>query len=122
RLTDQLSGAPVTDHAVRIQVGGTGTAPRLADATARSSPGGITALEVPLPSSTPDGDYTVMVTTPDDASASASGSSLIHVGPPTVERLMVSARIDQSVVAPGGHLTGSVSVATPSGSPVRNAD
>jgi hypothetical protein len=122
RLSDLPSAAPLANVPVEITIQGSGsTTARVANARVRSSASGIAVLDVPLPSTIPDGAMVVDARVTDAVTSGADASVTIRVGRRTVERLMADARVDQQIVAPGARVTGRVTVRTPSGSPVRNA-
>ncbi len=80
---------------------------------------GAVHTEVEIPESAVPGTYQIRVSF-DPASAPVVRN--IEVFQRTVERVMASMTIDQDVVAPGEHITGSVHVTTPSGAAVRGAE
>jgi hypothetical protein len=119
RLLHAADGAPVGARRVTLSV----TDPsgrRIAEQLVTTSAAGIAALEAPLPASAADGMYTVSAQALDGV-ATAYATRGVRVGRRTVERLLLSATLDQSLVPPSGRLSGRVSVRTPSGAAVRGA-
>lgn len=80
---------------------------------------GAVHTEVEIPDSAVPGSYQIRVSF-DPASAPVVRN--IEVFQRTVERVMATMTLDQDVVGPGEHLTGSVRVTTPSGAPIRGAE
>jgi hypothetical protein len=117
RLTDAASAAPLPGRPVDLAVGE--GASRLGAARQPTSAAGVVALDVRIPAQAPDGPLPVTAELRDAWGTRAT--TVVRIGRRTVERLMAEARVDQPVVAPGGRVTGSVAVRTPSGSPVRGA-
>ncbi|NOY93574.1 MAG: hypothetical protein GXP55_20510 [Deltaproteobacteria bacterium] len=85
-----------------------------------TSAAGVALLDVPFPDSSPDGDYSVEAIL--QSPVRATVGTRVQVARRTVERLLVSAEVDQGPFRPGAVVRGHVNVHTPSGSPVRDAE
>lgn len=79
---------------------------------------GAVSTDVEIPDSALPGTYRVRLAF-DPASAPVTRD--IEVFQRTTERVMATMTIDQDVVAPSDHLTGTIRVTTPSGAPIRGA-
>lgn len=119
RLRQQRDGAPVADRTVHVTVTDSG-GNQVIDRRVPTNAGGVAALEVPLEEGAVEGHYRALVRV-DDSVANAQRVLGFQVARRTVERLFVDVEIDDRIVAPGGQLKGSVSVTTPSGTPVAGA-
>jgi hypothetical protein len=119
RLVRSDDGAPVRGRAVTLALHGPG-GERLAERAVTTSEAGLATLEVPLAASAAEGYYRVSAQALEGV-ATASAARGIRVGRRTVERLLVTATLDQAVVPPSGTLSGHVEVRTPSGAVVRGA-
>jgi hypothetical protein len=116
RVVDNSSEVPMARRNVEWTIGGTGGTPRLGQSRTATSESGVATARVSLPSSAPDG--MIPVTALIDGTPH---SVQVQVGRRTVERVFASMTINQQVVQPGSHVTGSVTVRTPSGAAVRGA-
>ena len=119
RLRRQRDGAPVDGRTVHITVTDARGNPVLDQRTATNA-GGVAALDVPLEEGAPEGHYRALVRI-EDSIVDARRALTFQVARRTVERLFVNVELAQSVVAPGGKIRGTVSVTTPSGTPVAGA-
>jgi len=119
RLVRVGDGAPVGARRVTLSVADP-SGRRIAEQLVTTSAAGVAALEAALPASAPDGMYTLSAQALDGV-AMANAAIAVRVGRRTVERLLVTATLDQALVPPSGTLSGRVSVRTPSGSAVRGA-
>jgi hypothetical protein len=119
RLVRLDDGAPVGGRSVTLGLYGPG-GERLAERAVTTSDAGLATLEVPLAASAAEGPYRVSAQTIGGVSM-AGTTRTVRVGRRTVERLLVTATLDQAVVPPSGTLSGRVDVRTPSGAAVRGA-
>ena len=119
RLVHAADGAPVGARRVTLSVADP-SGRRIAEQVVTTSPAGVAVLDAALPASATDGMYAVSAQALDGV-ATAYATRQVRVGRRTVERLLVSATLDQALVPPSGTLSGRVSVRTPSGSAVRGA-
>ena len=113
------SGAPLRERELRFIVRDP-SGRVLADERKRTRVSGAVTFDVALPASAPDGAYSINATLEGGPGATAS-TRAFQVARRTTERLLVSATLDQEVIAPGAALTGRVTVRTPSGAPVIGA-
>lgn len=119
RVLATASGRPSAGRNVLVEVIAP-TGATVAQSTRTTPQSGAALYDATLPATTPDGDYTVRASVTNGV-AGAQGVAHIRVGRRTVERLAVTASLDQEIVAPSGALTGHVTVRTPSGAAVQGA-
>jgi len=119
RLRRQRDGAPVDDRAVHVTVTDA-RGNEVLDRRLGTNAGGVAAIDVPLEEGAVEGQYRALVRV-DDSVAAAQQVLGFQVARRTVERLFVDVELAEPIVAPGGRIQGSVSVTTPSGTPVAGA-
>lgn len=109
------TGQPVRDATVHATLSGPNGAVLETDVPLRAS--GAFVLDAPFAATTPNGAYTLSLRYVGGGST-ATASRTVQVEQRTVERMLVTASVDQAVVAPGTELTGSVFVRSASGTPI----
>lgn len=119
RLRRQRDGAPVDDRPVHLTVTDA-RGNEVLDRRVGTNAGGVAAVEVPLEEGAVEGHYRALVRV-DDSVAGAQQVHGFQVARRTVERLFVDVELTDPIVAPGGRIRGTVSVKTPSGTPVAGA-
>lgn len=90
------------------------------ESTTTSSNAGTGLFDIALAPTAAEGQYAVIATIESGGTATTV-TKQFRVGRRTVERVMLSAQLEQNFVRPAGTLRGRVSVRTPSGAPIRNA-
>ncbi|MFO0694355.1 MAG: MG2 domain-containing protein [Polyangiales bacterium] len=119
RAQELGSRAPVVDRPVHVTV--REPSGRLVfDREVRTRASGAISIDAPLPDTATDGSYTVVAELRADV-GNVTAMRSVQIGRRTTERLLVTATLEQEVVAPSGLLVGLVRVRTPSGATVSGA-
>ncbi len=92
----------------------------VAERVINTSNAGTAVFDLALSAAAPEGEYRARASM-ESAGFSQIAEQVFRVGRRTVERVMLSAELDQNFVRPAGRLRGRVTVRTPSGAAVRGA-
>ena len=118
RLSALRGGVPVGGRPILVTLRDpNGVELARTETTTRAS--GAISLDVPLPETAQPGDYLVTIGS-DETVAPVNRS--IEVFERTLERILMSISLTTPMVSPGQNIRGTVSVTTPSGTPIRNAN